>query len=238
MISDYLIKDKDKQARLKSNTKFLVEETLTIIIGIFQGKDVEQWSDSDKEMLEKYIQFTRKEFIDKRDGDGKYIIEYSDAVTLLENYYASKIYGSQLKERIVKEQKENAEFVEKIFRNDYDKQCEKEREILKNLRVVRNKEFAHAIKEANMGEIYMWIRELMKYIDCFSGYRMQVLSKYDSRFGKKEDQKKLLYTGITRAKKTTYLITTEEALAKAVDTVETGRRYSLFFPLLTGETEG
>ena len=29
-----LIKDKDKQARLKSNTKFLVEETLTIIIGI------------------------------------------------------------------------------------------------------------------------------------------------------------------------------------------------------------
>ena len=51
-------------------------------------------------------------------------------------------------------------------------------------------------------------------------------------------QRNLIYTGITRAKKTTYLITTEEALAKAVDTVETGRRYSLFFPLLTGETEG
>ena len=51
-------------------------------------------------------------------------------------------------------------------------------------------------------------------------------------------KRNLLYTGITRAKKTTYLITTEEALAKAVDTVETGRRYSLFFPLLTGETEG
>ena len=51
-------------------------------------------------------------------------------------------------------------------------------------------------------------------------------------------KRNLLYTGITRAKKTTYLITTEEALAKAVDTVETGRRYSLFFPLLTGEAEG
>lgn len=50
-------------------------------------------------------------------------------------------------------------------------------------------------------------------------------------------KRNLLYTGITRAKKTTYLITTEEALAKAVDTVETGRRYSLFFPLLMGETE-
>lgn len=51
-------------------------------------------------------------------------------------------------------------------------------------------------------------------------------------------KRNLLYTGITRAKKTTYLITAEEALAKAVDTVETGRRYSLFFPLLMGETEG
>ena len=51
-------------------------------------------------------------------------------------------------------------------------------------------------------------------------------------------KRNLLYTGITRAKKTTYLITTEEALAKAVGTVETGRRYSLFFPLLTGEAEG
>lgn len=51
-------------------------------------------------------------------------------------------------------------------------------------------------------------------------------------------KRNLLYTGITRAKKTTYLITTEEALAKAVGTVETGRRYSLFFPLLTGEVEG
>ncbi len=51
-------------------------------------------------------------------------------------------------------------------------------------------------------------------------------------------KRNLLYTGITRAKKTTYLITTEEALKKAVENVETGRRYSLFFPLLTGEAEG
>lgn len=48
-------------------------------------------------------------------------------------------------------------------------------------------------------------------------------------------QRNLLYTGVTRAKKSTILITTDYALEKAVATHETTNRYSLFLPLLRGE---
>lgn len=50
-------------------------------------------------------------------------------------------------------------------------------------------------------------------------------------------QRNLLYTGVTRAKKSTILITTDSALHKAVTTHETTNRYSLFLPLLLGEVK-
>ena len=50
-------------------------------------------------------------------------------------------------------------------------------------------------------------------------------------------QRNLLYTGVTRAKKSTILITTHDALYTAVTNHKTNNRYSLFLPLLTGEAE-
>lgn len=50
-------------------------------------------------------------------------------------------------------------------------------------------------------------------------------------------QRNLLYTGITRASRKTILITTRNAVAKAVGTQRSGNRCSLFLPLLKGEAE-
>lgn len=50
-------------------------------------------------------------------------------------------------------------------------------------------------------------------------------------------QRNLLYTGITRARKQTVLITTKSALQQAVQNQERGERNSLFGPLLKGEIE-
>lgn len=205
MISACLIKDIEKQSSLKNNTKFLIDETLTIIIGIFQGKPVEDWTSEETNTLNKYRRFPNSDFIHKRSSDGKPIIECTDAICLLNEYYSSNPYGGPLKNKIVESQKDKEDqedFVEKKFRSDYDRQCDKEREILKILGDTRNKEFGHAIEEADMGEIYMWIRQLMKYLDCFTGYRMQILSQYDDRFGKQEDFRKLdeCYTKATELK--------------------------------------
>lgn len=48
-------------------------------------------------------------------------------------------------------------------------------------------------------------------------------------------QRNLLYTGVTRARKKTILITTESALKKAIDTEYIALRYTLFKQLLRGE---
>ncbi len=48
-------------------------------------------------------------------------------------------------------------------------------------------------------------------------------------------QRNLLYTGVTRAKKRTILVTTQEALQRAVRTHFVKGRYSLFLPLMQGE---
>lgn len=48
-------------------------------------------------------------------------------------------------------------------------------------------------------------------------------------------QRNLLYTGITRARRQVILITTEEALQKAIATRRDNTGYSLFLPLLKGE---
>lgn len=48
-------------------------------------------------------------------------------------------------------------------------------------------------------------------------------------------QRNLLYTGVTRARKNTILVTTPDALRRAVSTQYTGKRYSLFLPFLNHE---
>lgn len=48
-------------------------------------------------------------------------------------------------------------------------------------------------------------------------------------------QRNLLYTGVTRAKRNTILITTESALERAISTYKTNTRYSLFLPFLKEE---
>lgn len=50
-------------------------------------------------------------------------------------------------------------------------------------------------------------------------------------------KRNLLYTGVTRARKKTILISTEDAIARAVSRADTASRYSLFLPLLKGEAE-
>ena len=50
-------------------------------------------------------------------------------------------------------------------------------------------------------------------------------------------RRNLLYTGVTRAKKKTILITTEDAIYRAVGRGEVTNRYSLFLPLLKEEVE-
>ncbi len=50
-------------------------------------------------------------------------------------------------------------------------------------------------------------------------------------------KRNLLYTGVTRAKKNSILITTDDAIRRALATEEIGQRYSLFLPILKGETK-
>lgn len=50
-------------------------------------------------------------------------------------------------------------------------------------------------------------------------------------------KRNLLYTGVTRARKKTILISTEDAIARAVSRADTASRYSLFLPLLKGEVK-
>lgn len=47
-------------------------------------------------------------------------------------------------------------------------------------------------------------------------------------------QRNLLYTGITRARKKTILVTTESALSQAISSTRTQHRYSLLLPLIKG----
>lgn len=51
-------------------------------------------------------------------------------------------------------------------------------------------------------------------------------------------KRNLIYTGVTRARKRTILISTEDAIARAVSRQDTASRYSLFLPLLKGEAKG
>ena len=48
-------------------------------------------------------------------------------------------------------------------------------------------------------------------------------------------QRNLLYTGVTRAKKNTILVTTEKALTRAISNYQSNKRYSLFLPFLKNE---
>ena len=48
-------------------------------------------------------------------------------------------------------------------------------------------------------------------------------------------QRNLLYTGVTRARKNTILVTAPDALRRALAIQHTGNRYSLFLPFLNHE---
>ena len=50
-------------------------------------------------------------------------------------------------------------------------------------------------------------------------------------------KRNLLYTGVTRAKKKTILISTEDSIRKSVVNGELGRRYTLFLPYLKGDAQ-
>ena len=180
-----LIKDKIQQASLKEKTKFLINEALTAAIEVIEGKKIEEWTAERKEEVNKHSSFPNLEL--DQACDGKRIIEYCDAVKLLKEYYAAGSYVREYREKIIRLQKDNEEFSPQQFRKEFDKQCESERKILEDLATTRNKEMVHNVNSANMGEIYIWIRQLMKYLEAFIGYRMQVLSRYDENYGKRED---------------------------------------------------
>ena len=192
-MQEKLIKDEREQAFLKSKTKKFVQETLTTVMEIIMGKSVNEWNDNEIAAMNP----TRsKSFQDKPlfrpNSDGAMIIEYSDGVMLLSNFFASAPYNSfyNYTNGINIANKDNDDFSEKDFKREYDNQCSKERKILDYLRDARNDE-VHSIEDGNMGDIYMWIRQIMKYLECFSGYRMQILSEYDKRYGKPSDVKRL-----------------------------------------------
>ena len=163
MFSERLIEDPKQQAYLKDETKYLVEEALTIAMEIIMGKSVEEWTADDIQKLEPHRSpgFQGKPLIQSR-RNGKKIVEYSDSVRLLSDYFSSGKYAQDYKNKIVNEQKENDEFVDKKFRSEFDKQCEEERNLLNILRETRNTDAVHVVEAANMGDIYSWIKQLMK----------------------------------------------------------------------------
>lgn len=202
MKSDKLLVDKDKQSSLKDETKYLVDEISTTIIEILEGKSVKElYSSNEAEKLFKYMQYPDKSF--KENEDGRLIIEYTDSIGLLKNYYAADPYSKPYKAKILQTQEGSSEFVYGKFKTEYDNQCKMERDILEVLRITRNDDMGHAIERANMGEIYIWIRQMMKYLECFTGYRIQVLSKYDKLLADPEILKCLdcYYTKASELKK-------------------------------------
>jgi len=98
--------------------------------------------------------------------------------------------------------KNKSDFDEKTFRKEYDAQCERERKILEMLGGTRNEKRGHDIEQADMGEIYMWIRQLMEYIVCFREYRLEILSEYDDNLGLREQYDRLdsFYISATKLK--------------------------------------
>lgn len=82
MVSACLIKDEDAQTILKRDTKYLIDETLTAVIEIFQGHAIEEWSESEVKLLNNYRRFSNSHFFHRREKDGKLLIEYSDAIAL------------------------------------------------------------------------------------------------------------------------------------------------------------
>jgi hypothetical protein len=196
MITSGLINDEKTLALLKSQTKHLVEETFTMLIEIMMGKSADLWTEEEINDLKIHAGFDKKKLSEKpllhKRTDGTLIVEYTDAVRILSDYFAASPYGSAFKNRIAEEQKDNDEFVDKTFIKEFDKQCEKERNILYQLRLTRNSNWGHAIEDGDIGDVLIWIKQLMVYLDSFAGYRMQVLSQYDKNiYGKLSDQRRI-----------------------------------------------
>ena len=181
MKEDRLILDNEKQSSLRDETKFLVEEILSYVIEVFEGKPIGELAldASYLEKIAKYRMFKNKDLVSE--SSNRSVIEYTEAVKLLHDYYSGDPYGKEYINLLSKKNKDNVDFDEQSFRKEYKNRCEKERYILDALRIERNENYGHAIERANMGEIYLWIRQMMKYIELFLGYRIQILSQYDER---------------------------------------------------------
>ncbi len=190
MKSDKFLVDKDKQSSLLADTKYLVQETATTIIEIFEGETISDLEKSGKIQKLKEMMMNPEQSLGTND-EGRRIVECSDAIRLLKEYYASAPYGNDYKNKILDKYRGTDDFSENKFKNEYNKQTQVERDILDQLRTSRNEWVGHAVKTADMGEIYLWIRQLMKYIECFIAYRIQELSKYDERLADPEIRAKL-----------------------------------------------
>ncbi len=201
MESSKLIKDDEKQSSLRDDTKYFAEKAFTTVIEIMMGKPIIELTQEEKSVFEDHLQFKGKPLISHNETTHEDVIEYTSAVRLLIEYFAAtgKPFCQKYMNRIVKEQQnsdDSDDFVEKKFRIDFKAQCDKERRILEILRDTRNDERGHDTERADMGIIYNWIHQLMRYLDCFTSYRMNVLRYYDSNYGKKDDRVRLddLYT--------------------------------------------
>ncbi len=201
MNSDKLLIDKKEQSVLKDDIKELIDEIATYIIETLENSSIsDMYESGDIEKLYRHMQYPT-ESIQKKDG--KYIIEYTDSIGLLKEYYAASPFGNIYKQRIEKLQKHNNDYVKTKFNKEYNDHCKEEYAILSVLRETRNKQLGHAIERADMGELYIWIKQMMKYLESFIGYRVQVLSKYDERLGDRTIKETLdkYYTKLSDCKK-------------------------------------
>lgn len=198
-----LKEDNREQSFLRDETKYFVESALTYIIEILMGKNTEEFNDEDIATLDAHRDFQNTDLLSKpRKKDNKRIIEYTHAVKLLKDYFAASGYGQNYKNSIISANKDKLDFDERTFRKEYDAQCERERKILEMLGGTRNETRGHDIEQADMGEIYMWIRQLMEYIVCFREYRLEILAEYDNNLGLQEQYDKLdgFYVSATKLK--------------------------------------
>ena len=180
MIPRGLIKDHREQEALKNDAKHLIEEAMTTMIEMFQGKSLCMWTE--EEILEANKIRKGKGQLFKERSDGKNIIEYTDAVGLLA-FYTGDSFGKKIKNKIREQQKDKENFDYNKFKEEYDRHCQVEQNYIDLLRRERNEQHGHSIEASDMGEIYSWIRSFIKYLDFFSNYRTQELAEYDSSWG-------------------------------------------------------
>lgn len=203
---------KIKEETLEDKIRFLVGDTLSFIIEIFEEKKLEDLAKDTQKVaeLKMYSSFPndKKNPLIKslKDNNGKRI-EYNDAAKILREYYNGGKRTGEYKNKIIEKikkitnnteedtnntekKKEFEDFSKNAFIKEFDYQCNVENTFLIQLGTSRNN-FAHSVEPCETGFLFIWINELVNYIENFLSYRMQVLARYDEKFGKKEDIERL-----------------------------------------------